>query len=246
MSNIITKGALVEKMALTDAELEKINRFAIEPLGAQDVFTFKIAVCDNEVDRDFEVFPRKSLEKMAELFVGKTIIKDHSAQSDNQVARIYAAEVADSSGITKNGEPYAQLIASCYMVRTESNKDLITEIQSGIKKEVSVGCSIKKAVCSICGTDNRKSYCKHFHGKEYDGRECYFKLEEPADAYEVSFVAVPAQPAAGVVKSYTGENFTQAEDHEEKEEKEELIDTQLGIVKSFLFSQKEREEKEHE
>lgn len=131
------------------------------------------------------------------------------------------------------------------MVRTDSNKDLITEIQSGIKKEVSVGCSIKKAVCSICGMDNRQGYCKHFHGREYDGQMCYFKLEEPSDAYEVSFVAVPAQPAAGVIKSYTGEDFTEPEENPETE-KEGLIDTELGIVKSFLFLQKESEEFNHE
>lgn len=245
MNQVVTKGAHVEKMAVTDTEMEKINRFAIEPLTAEDVFIFKVAVCDNEVDRDFEVFPRESLEKMAALFVGKTIIKDHSAQADHQVARIYSTEVADGHGTTKNGESYAQLVASCYMVRTDGNKDLITEIQSGIKKEVSVGCSIKKAVCSICGMDNRQGYCKHFHGREYDGQLCYFKLEEPSDAYEVSFVAVPAQPAAGVIKSYTGEDFTEPEENPETE-KEGLIDTELGIVKSFLFLQKESEEFNHE
>ena len=44
-------------------------------------------------------------------------------------------------------------------------------------------------------------------GEVYDGAQCFFQLEEAVDAYEFSFVAVPAQPRAGVVKGLcpTGE-----------------------------------------
>lgn len=242
MSDLIIKGAKVGKLAVTDAEISLINKYAIEDLTAEQVFTFKIAICDNEIDRDFEVFPLTSLNKMAKLFVGKTIMKDHKGQTDNQVARIYATEVVAGNETAKSGENYSQLVAHCYMVKTDSNKDLITEIQAGIKKEVSVGCAIKKAVCSICGINNREGYCKHFNGREYDGKQCYFKLENPTDAYEVSFVAIPAQPKAGVTKSYNGEDSTepsQTDEHSNKEA-EDLIDTELGMIKSFIFTQKER------
>lgn len=239
MKNVITKGAKLSGLPVTEAELELINKQTLEPLSSEQVFTFKIAVCDNEVDRDFEVFPRATLEKMAPMFVGRTIMKDHQAKADNQVARIYATEVADGTGTTNNGEIYAQLVARCYMVKTDSNADLITEIQAGIKREVSVGCGIGKAVCSICGVDNREAYCKHWAGREYDGKQCYFKLENPIDAYEVSFVAIPAQPAAGTTKNYTGEE--QKPEEPENTEQKDLIEAELGIIKSFIFSEKEGE-----
>lgn len=238
MNNLITKGAKVGKLEVNEKGLKLINKYTLEPLTAEQVFTFKVAICDNEVDRDFEVFPQKSLDKMAKLFIGKTIIKDHAGKSDNQVARIYDTEVVEDSYTTKNNEPYAKLVACCYMVKTDSNKDLITEIQAGIKKEVSVCCLMKKVVCSICGMDNREGYCKHWGGREYDGKRCYFKLLEPKDAYEVSFVAVPAQPNAGVIKNYTGEEKTY---QEENTEKEDLINSELELVKSFVFTEKERE-----
>ena len=76
------------------------------------------------------------------------------------------------------------------------------KIDGGIKKEVSVGCSIGKKVCSICGADRQEATCGHQPGKKYGGRLCYTLLEDPTDAYEWSFVAVPAQPAAGVTKSH--------------------------------------------
>lgn len=235
----ITKGAQLTGMPVTDEELELINKQALEPLTAEQVFVFKIAVCDNEVDRDFEVFPTSTLKQLAPMFVGRTIMKDHQAKADNQVARIYATEVAQGTGTTKNGETYAQLVARCYMAKTASNADMITEIQAGIKREVSVGCGIGKAICSICGLDNREAYCKHWGGREYDGKQCYFKLEKAIDAYEVSFVAVPAQPAAGVTKNYTGEEQKEPEVPENNEQKD-LIEAELSIVKSFIFTEKER------
>lgn len=89
-----------------------------------------------------------------------------------------------------------------YMVRTPDNQSLIAEIEGGIKKEVSVACSVEKAVCSICGAPRGES-CGHKPGEVYDGKLCYISLEEASDAYEFSFVAVPAQPHAGVVKGFS-------------------------------------------
>ena len=102
-----------------------------------------------------------------------------------------------------------QLVAHCYMVRTASNADLIAEIKGGIKKEGSVGFAASSVICSICGTDNAKSYCRHFRGRSYEKeggpQVCTFTLAGVKDAYEFSLVAVPAQRSAGVTKSYTGE-----------------------------------------
>lgn len=235
-TDIIAKSAKVSGLAVNSQELELINKYTIEPLAAEQVFAFKIAICDNEIDRDFEVFPVETLRKLAEFFEGRTVIKDHLGRADNQCARIYYTELSESGGETGNDEQYTQLIAHCYMVRTDSNADLIKEIQAGIKKEVSVSCAIGSCVCSICGTDNRQTLCKHLNGREYDGKVCYFKLLDPKDAYEVSFVAVPAQPAAGVTKSYL--HSTKQEINQKS--KKELIDSELGIIDSFIFTENER------
>ncbi|MEI3507853.1 MAG: hypothetical protein V8R01_01770 [Bacilli bacterium] len=256
---LIQKSGTVENQELTDEELEKINKFALKSLSKEDIYTFKLRICDNEIDRDFEVFPLETLETLKDLFIGKTIIKDHASKADNQVARIYDTELVTESGRTKLAEPYTSLIAHCYMVKTESNRDLITEIEAGIKKEVSVGCAISEVICSICGVDNRKCWCEHWHGQEYDGEICYFKLQNPIDAYEVSFVAVPAQPKAGTTKNYgpkakkgnsnivdskttrTNEN-TQEKNNNLNEE--DLISLKMKTIKSFIFAQKNLDKKE--
>lgn len=127
-------------------------------------------------------------------------------KSKDQSARIYTAEVqTDETRKTADGEVYTFIKAKAYMVRTEKNKDLIAEIDAGIKKETSVGCCVRDISCSICGKNIKTEGCEHQKGKSYGGRVCCYLLSEPTDAYEWSFVAVPAQKNAGVIKSFDPE-----------------------------------------
>ena len=184
-------------------ELALINALARRELGADEVYTFALRLCDNEIDRDFERFPAQTLEELAPLFVGKAGIFDHQWSARGQAARIYKTEVVREAGrMTRAGEEYVWLKGYAYMVRTDSNRDLIAEIEGGIKKEVSVGCSVEHAVCSVCGCDRTRNDCGHEKGREYGGQLCWADLEGARDAYEFSFVAVPAQRKAGVMKSF--------------------------------------------
>ena len=189
-----------QSAAVTAEELAQINRFAKKELSAEEVYTFAVKLCDNEVDRDFERFDRTALERLAELFVGRTGIFDHTWSAGGQTARIYRTEVVEGETLTQAGERYCWCKGWAYMLRTEKNAELIAEIEGGIKKEVSVGCSAAKRTCSICGKD--AGLCEHERGRYYGGRLCYATLGDITDAYEWSFVAVPAQKEAGVVKRF--------------------------------------------
>lgn len=191
----IQKTTKIQNNQISETDLKLINQFTLEELKADEIFSFKAVLCDNQIDRDSEAFSDKALEKMAELFVGKTVIKDHTPTADNQIARIYRTGIIEESGIK-------QLIAYCYMVKTSGNSDLIKEIQGGIKKEGSVSGSVNEKSCSICGTNQLKSHCKHVLGKLYNGKTCYHILNGVEDCYEFSLVAVPAQRNAGVHKNF--------------------------------------------
>ena len=184
---------------LTQEELQAINRYAKAELTEDQVYTFSVRLCDNEVDRDMERFATEDLERLGELFLGKSGIFDHQWSAKGQTARIYRTEVVREPGVvTAAGDEYRWLKAWAYLMRTEKNQDLITEIEGGIKKEVSVGCSMGRSVCSVCGAEN--GACSHVKGQVYGDKLCFTELREPLDAYEWSFVAVPAQPRAGVGK----------------------------------------------
>ena len=214
---------------VSDKEIEEIIRFTRKDISRDEIYTFPIVLCDNDVDRDMEKFTVPALEKLAGLFVGKTGIFDHRMSSKDQTARIYRTEVVrDETRTTADGEVYTYVKAMAYMLRSDKNKDLIDEIEAGIKKETSVNCSVKSIRCSVCGKDIKTEGCSHEKGAVYGGKTCCYLLCEPQDAYEWSFVAVPAQKNAGVIKSYGG-----AKDSGTYEVAEEIRRELCGEIKAF-------------
>ena len=140
----IQKQASVLTAGTPDAEqLEKINRQAKSPLKAEEVYVFSVRLCDDQPDRDHERFSTEALKALAPMFVGKTGIVDHAWSSEKQVARIFEAGV-------EYGDGCAFLKAWAYILRGEKTQEIIREIEAGIKKEVSVGCAMRRSICSIC------------------------------------------------------------------------------------------------
>lgn len=186
------------------AEMELINRYTLKELKPEDVYAFSVVLCDNEIDRDNERFDRNALEALAKLFIGKTGIFNHSSNAHDQVARLYRASVEQTGERNSLGEEKLALRGFAYILRTEEMQPIIDKIEGGILKEVSVGFAVSDCVCSICGKSIGWSECEdgHVKGRSYNGRRCYGLLKNPVDAYEFSFVAVPAQRGAGVTKNY--------------------------------------------
>ena len=183
----------------TAAQLEAINAQAKAKLEAEQVYVFSLRLCDDRIDRDYERFDTAALPGLAKLFIGKTGIADHKWSTESQVARIFAAEVVREDGIS-------YIKAWAYIRRGGHADEVIADIEAGIKKEVSVGCAMGYSVCSICGSEY--GVCGHQKGEYYDGQLCCTILKEPVDAYEFSFVAVPAQRDAGVLKGLGHGNRT--------------------------------------
>ena len=178
------------------AQLEAINAQAKANLTQEQVYVFSLRLCDDQVDRDFERFDSFALPELAKLFIGKTGIVDHRWSTENQVARIFAAEVVREESVS-------YIKAWAYIRRGGHGDEVIADIDAGIKKEVSVGCAMGRSVCSVCGSEY--GTCGHQKGEYYDGQLCCVILQEPMDAYEFSFVAVPAQRNAGVIKGFRGQ-----------------------------------------
>lgn len=199
------KGFLGESRP-TEAQLELINKYTKRKLSADEVYAFSVILCDNDIDRDFERFTPEALESLAKLYLGKPGIFDHSMKGKDQVARTFNTAVEYTNEKTADGKQYVRLKAEAYIPRTSSNEDLILGLDAGIYKEVSVGCSVGKKVCSVCGADLSREYCSHkageLYGEDMNLQQCHIVLSEPRDAYEWSFVAVPAQRKAGVIKRF--------------------------------------------
>lgn len=208
----MTQG-IIRKSVATNEDLAKIQQFSRRELLPEEIYVFNVDLCNNDIDRDYEKFSVETLKQMAELFVGKTGIFDHSMKSADQTARIFDAFVEKVNGKkTADGEDFYSLKAKAYMLNNEQNRSLIDSIEAGIKKEVSVSCSVDKAYCSICHTDRKRAACEHRKGKMYGDRLCFNILTDATDAYEFSFVAVPAQREAGVTKSFSVKEEAEMQD----------------------------------
>ena len=197
--DICKEAAVTAVGQVSGEDLEQINALTRRTLKAEEVYTFAVRLCDNEIDRDGERFDEDTLEELGKLFVGVSGVFDHQWSARGQAARIYRTQVVREESLTGDGRPYCYLKGWAYMMRTGENEALIAEIDGGIKREVSVGCAVKQVLCSVCGQELGR--CGHEKGEEYGGRVCHGILTGAADAYEWSFVAVPAQRTAGVVQS---------------------------------------------
>lgn len=205
--NVTKSAESTEQSAYTAEEMEQVNRFTRRELKAEEVYIFPIVMCDNELDRDNEHFTVEALNQLAERFIGKTVICDHSAKNANQTARIFSTEVVHTPSVkTFDGQELYQLTGKAYMLKNEVTQPIIDNIEAGIYKEVSVNCAVASQKCSICGQEYYGGECIHYRGRAYDSKRCVLALSDVTDAYELSFVAVPAQPGAGVTKWYTGDD----------------------------------------
>ena len=218
----------------TEKDLEMINRYTRIPLGKEDVYTFPLVLCDNDVDRDGESFSEKAIDALAVMLEGTAGLFDHRWSARGQSARLYTLSKETVPGRTNSdGEPYCRLTGRAYMIRTQENEALIREIDAGIKKEVSLSCSVKKRLCSVCGGEMPCD--EHEAGKMYGGRLCHAVLDEPTDAYEWSFVAVPAQKSAMVTKKLS----SPADEAQSLREELERVNAELEKAKNAEKSYRE-------
>lgn len=182
--------------ANAERDIDLINAYTLRELRPDEVFCFSAILCNNLPDRDNERFTDAALRKMAELFPGKPGLIGHEWGGDTSSARVYRAAVEDiEGGLGLRGD--------VYIPRIPALAELIDKIETGVVKEVSVGVRVASRTCSICGAQMYWDECKegHIKGQEYDGAACLGLLDDPTDAFEFSFVSVPAQPGAGIIKS---------------------------------------------
>ena len=208
------------------ADIALINKYSLRELSPDEVFVFNVNLCDDQVDRQLESFSPACLRKLEKLFIGKPLIQDHEWSANNQQGRIYKTQTVRDGNVTR-------LRASIYMLRSPGSEETIRLVEAGILREVSIGVSVKHCTCSVCGevlhydyrAGNRACENGHVLGEKHDGELIHGVLDDPADAFEVSLVAVPAQRQAGITKGMN----TPVLSPEESAARKALFETAHGI-----------------
>lgn len=188
---------------ISDADLELIKSHTVEQnIDKNDLFVFRVRLCDTNIDRVFDKMTPHFIEQVANRASGMPCLFDHVWEADGIEARVYKAE-----SVKEGNECYVKLYCYCL----SSQKDTIDRIRYGLLREVSIGFESIHDKCSICGCEttkgkNGETLCPNGHtmGKEYDGKLCYNIIDELSDLLEFSFVSVPAQRQASIIKNFTG------------------------------------------
>lgn len=157
----------------TFEELKEELKLNIE---STDVYVFECVLSDNRRDRDGDLVSTAALIQLGELLKNSTGLIEHEWNSDSAIGRIIDTEIeVHEDEQNEIGEPYAQLIGLCYILK---NTDLYEKVLAGVVEGI-----------SIAFTTARQS-----RRDDIDTNV----IEEISDAYEWSLVAVPANKSAGI------------------------------------------------
>lgn len=193
----VTKGARKSKVDdyyPTPDELALINKFSNIELTKEEVLVFPLTSADQNVDRAADQFTPKALKDMAERSPDKPYLLDHNWSSKSIVGKIFDA---------KAGKTLQQKV---YVPITEKHQEIIDGMLTGLMNKVSVGFSMdpKDYICSSCNKSLYSLECSHYPGgKDKEGKPVIGIIRGVKDYFEISNVAVPCQPAAGIRRSAT-------------------------------------------
>ena len=215
---------------LTDAQLAKINSYAIVPLTKDQVHYCQLLMAHNGIDRDVERFDENLLADFATTLPGKGFfVEGHPGgwsgsggpgeglHFDCRVIQMTPEEFKAKTGETIKlpdgvGTVHA-LISDAYVLALDSNSDTRKKINAGIIRYSSIG--FKAPFYSI--TDD-------------NGNHIYGEYRVNGEALEGSLVWLGAQPGAGVMK---GAKHTPSQ-HELSKGEINAMDKQLLIIGTKL------------
>lgn len=184
-----------------DEDLALIQQYARRELKAEDVYCGAMHACNTKLDRAGERFTKAYLQRFAETIVGKPTLEGHDTTKKPN-GRIYKAEVLP--------EGDGWFLKTYYYVRADS--PLVTDIELGIAKDVSIGYNASRRVCDLDGKEwhpfrSGKDYCEHWPLEEYDGQPCTLTYCDTAvtkaEAMEMSWVWVGCQRGAEAIAKST-------------------------------------------
>ena len=161
------------------------------------------------VTRNFTYYTPECLKKSAPYWTTpyeRPVIMHHNDRDGIQIGRVKVAEYLEETRAKSPG-----LLFTCNI----GDESGIRGVKNGTLSTVSIGAVIHKATCSICGQNiAAEGECEHQRGRKYDGKLCYWLMEE-MEPKELSYVIVPSDRYANTVKIYKPKDIGAKESYNE-------------------------------
>lgn len=193
MSMVLSKDATNGVIA---DQLAKINRFALTPLTAEQVYVRKAILANNAIDRDNERFPDGMLQQFQNTLPGKSFLIGHQ-RGDYGVGLWFDASIEEmplDQAKAVTGEDLRlpdgmttvkNLVGYFYMVKKLELEGMIADIEGGVMRFVSIGFN----------ADRRQPIT------DSNGNTLYYEYAGKGEAQEGSVVWLGAQRGAIITKS---------------------------------------------
>ena len=177
---------IIDNKNILDNDMKHINKYSRKDYTKDDVYVFEITLCNSDLDEDYEAISKDCLYKLKDLSLGSSgfLTSDIMARIfDTYIERTYI-----SWSNSRLADEIYKLKAKAYVLKNAITEKALNQILN--HPEIGVGFSVKRRVCSICGSSK---CCKHIKGQKYideAGIEelCYKVLDDPTDFYEWSIV----------------------------------------------------------
>ncbi|MCP4640210.1 MAG: hypothetical protein GY851_07250 [bacterium] len=183
------EGRLVEVRdegsdAAVDEALDEVNRFALRPLSREEVVTFSLDLCHNQVDRHFSRFPEDELEVISALVPGRPLLERHDLRGSLPRGTFFRSRL-------HRDDERVSVRPDVYVLRTQDNESFILNIEGGVYRDTSIGFSFRTPECSVCGKDLRT--CDHVPGRSYGDDQCHYIMRGVLEVIEGSVVSSGSQ-----------------------------------------------------
>lgn len=201
-----SKGAA--PVAVTAGQLALINKFALAPLEAEQVYVRAIHLCHNAVDLDRERFSETLLTDFLASHAGKSFICSHKTDTlgfgilfDGEILKMPPTDASALLGEELSfpaGVKEAQLLKLWFYIplavpvngkQVEMNQELVANIEAGVYRHVSIGFSAAGCVPVV---------------DEKTGETLYWEWKAPGLLREASMVYLGAQPGATTAAKSAG------------------------------------------
>ena len=212
----------------TPEQLEKINKFTIEPLTEENCFVFSdLMIDDQPTAYSSKIHPNLLRKFVKDANRGVGLLMNHNNKS-LPVGRSFGADIREEYN-EESGEVMMSAYGQFYIDlgrNTESGMstdDIAKGISAGTIFDTSIGFNAATWDCSICGHDIRDfSNCSHFPGENYQLKDenglhreetCYVVAGSNGDGelLENSLVYAGASGRATIKSSFSASDVREKE-----------------------------------
>lgn len=207
-------------VVLSPSDLEAVNGFALSPLSAESIYSRKVLLAHNAVDRDRERFQETLLDDFASTIPGKSFLWAHNRRDytpyglwfkaeTEEITREKFIELTGEVPRLPEGVHMVKVLWAWFYVVKNGNDTLIENVEAGILRHFSIGFDAKDLV-PVRGKFDEVLFW------EYLG---------PGEALEGSLVWLGAQNGATAQKAYKDKLLN---------ENSEQTGTKENTMKDFL------------